>query len=220
MCIMRSDSDIKRDVEEELQWDPEIDATDIAVSVKNGVVSLTGYSHSYADKVDAETITKRVAGVHGVANDIELSVSSFDERPDPEIARDAVAALKSQLPTSWESIMVLVKAGLVRLEGEVEWNYSRELAETAVRRIKGAKSVTNAIKLKSKVAPRDVKNRIVAAFHRSAQVDANRITVEANGGEVVLKGTVRTWAERDEAQRAAWAAPAVTNVDNRISVTW
>jgi osmotically-inducible protein OsmY len=220
MCIMRSDSDIKRDVEEELQWDPEIDATDIAVSVKNGVVSLTGYSHSYADKVEAETITKRVAGVHGVANDIELRVSSFDERSDPEIARDAVAAIKSQLPTSWESIKVVVKAGSVSLEGEVEWNYSRELAESAVRRIRGAKSVTNMIKLKSKVAPRDVKNRIVAAFHRSAQVDANRITVEANGGEVVLKGTVRTWAEREEAQRAAWAAPAVTNVDNRISVTW
>ena len=217
---MRTDSEIKRDVEEELQWDPEIDATDIAVSVNGGVVGLTGFAHSYADKVEAEAITKRVAGVHCVANDIDLRVPKFDERPDPEIARDAVAAIKSQLPTSWESIKVLVKDGWVSLEGEVEWNYTRELAETAVRRIKGAKGVADFIKLKGKVTPRDVRNRIMAAFHRSAQVDANRITVEASGSEVTLKGTVRTWAEREEAQRAAWAAPAVTNVDNRIAVVW
>ncbi len=216
---MRLDSDIKRDVEDELRWDPDIDATDIAVAVHNGVVALSGFVRSYAQKTQAERDAKRVAGVVGVANDIEVRLPVLDQRPDPDIARDAVNALKSELPFSSENMKVVVKDGYVTLEGAVEWNYARERAESAVKRIRGVKGVTNAIEVKPKVQPYEIRRKIEDALRRSAEVDASRITVEANGSEVILRGTVRSWAERQEAERAAWAAPGVTRVDNRIVIS-
>ncbi len=194
--IMKSDTDIKRDVEDELRSDPTIDATDIAVVVKNGVVTLTGFARTYMDKLGAEAAAKRVADVVGLANDIEVSPSSADQRPDPEIARDAVAALRSRLPLSSSRVRAVVDKGWVTLEGEVEWNYQREAAERAVRRVKGVKGVINSIQLTPGVAPVEIKRKIEEAFRRSAEIDASRITVEANGGEVVLRGTVWSWAER------------------------
>jgi osmotically-inducible protein OsmY len=160
-----------------------------------------------------------VAGVLAVANDIEVRMPSIDERPDPEIARDAVAAIKSQLPISSENIKIVVRDGWVTLEGPVEWQYQRNTAETAVRRIKGVRGVSNLIQLKPRAQPSEIKRKIQDAFKRNAEIDANRIAVEANGGEVVLKGTVRSWIEREEAERAAWAAPGVTKVEDRIVVS-
>ncbi|HWK45251.1 MAG TPA: BON domain-containing protein [Stellaceae bacterium] len=215
---MRADSDIKKDVEDELRWDPDIDATDVAVAVKSGVVTLTGYVRSYGQKFQAETDAKRVVGVAGLANDIEVRLPVIDQRPDPEIARDVVSALKMELPFSWEHIKVIAKSGWVTLEGTVEWNYTRERAERAARRVRGVKGVSNSIVLKPKVAPVEIKRKIEEAFKRSAAVDASRVTVEATGGEVILRGMVRSWAERQEAERAAWAAPGVHKVDNRIVV--
>ena len=136
---MRSDSDIKRDVEDELRWDPDIDVTDVAVSVHSGVVTLTGFVRSYMQKLNAEADAKRVAGVIGVANDTEVRLPSIDERPDPEIARDAITQIKSELPYSWEKTRVIVKSGWLTLEGEVEWNYQRSRAEQAVLRVRGVK---------------------------------------------------------------------------------
>jgi osmotically-inducible protein OsmY len=215
---MRSDSDTKHDVEDELRADPTIDATDIAVAVKDGVVALTGFVRSYAEKLEAEAAAKRVAGVVAIANDLEVRLSSTDQRPDPEIARDAIAAIRSRLPMSGEHVRVIVDKGWVTLEGQLEWNYQRQEAERAVRRIKGVKSVINAIALAPRATPSEVKHKIEEAFRRSAEIDASRVVVEANRGEVVLKGTVRSWAERQEAERAAWAAPGVTKVVNRIVI--
>ncbi len=215
---MRPDSDIERDVKDELQWRPDLDATDISVSVKNGVVTLTGFVHSYVDKYEAEAAAKRVAGVVGLANDIEVRLHNVDEKPDPEIAREAVAAIKSQLPYSWENIKVIVKDSWVHLEGEEEWQFQRDTAEKAVRRLRGVKGVSNLIKLKPRAQPSEIKRKIQDAFKRNAELDANRIAVEAKGSEVILKGTVRSWAELEEAERVAWSAPGVIKVENRIVV--
>jgi osmotically-inducible protein OsmY len=216
---MRTDSEIKRDVEDEIRWNPDIDATDIAVTVKSAVVTLTGFVHSYSDKLQAEAEAKRVAGVAGVANDIEVRLPSSDVRPDPEIARDVVTELRVQLPLSADKIKAVVKGGWVTLEGEVEWHYQRERAERAVRHVKGVLGVSDLINLKPSVSPADIKRKIEEAFKRNAEIDANRIQVKSSDGEVVLEGTVRSWAERQEAERVAWAAPGVKKVEDHIRVS-
>jgi osmotically-inducible protein OsmY len=216
---MKSDSEIERDIRDELKWDPDLNAEDIAVSVKDGVVTLAGFTPSYTDRLEAEIAAKRVAGVHAVANDIEVRLPAIDQRPDPDIARDAVAALKAELPISHDRIKVIVKDGWITLEGAVEWQYQKTTADTAVRRVKGVKGVANVITVKPRVEPSDLKRKIMDAFKRNAEVDANRITVEANGSEVVLKGRVRYWIEREEAERVAWSAPGITKVEDRIVVS-
>lgn len=214
---MKSDSDIKRDVEAELRWSPEVDETDIAVKMNSGEVTLTGYVRSFYEKFQAEVAIKRVTGVAAVANDIE--VRQFAGAPtDPEIARAAVAALKVQLPVTWENIRPIIKQGWVTLEGKMEWQYQREASEHAVRHLNGVIGVINSIAVAPKVQAKDIKHSIEDAFHRIAHVDADHITVDTHGSDVTLRGEVRSWAERDEAQRTAWSAPGVANVVNELRV--
>lgn len=215
---MRPDSDIKRDVEDELRWDPDVDETDIGVAVKDGIVTLTGFARSFTDRWQAEATAKRVAGVVGVVNDIQIRLPLIHRRPDPQIARDAVQALQYVLPDVAPRIKVIVKDGHVTLEGDVEWHYQRDRAEKAVRRVRGVTGVINAIKIAPKATAEDIKRKIEEAIRRSAELDASRITVEADGDTVILKGKVRSWAERTEAEQAAWRAPGVTRVQNRIEV--
>ena len=215
---MKSDADVRTDVENELRWDPNLDATDVVVAVRDGVVTLTGFVRSFNEKWEAESAAKRVAGVRGVANDLEVRLPAISQRPDPEIARDAVNALLHELPDHADDIKVVVKDAVVRLEGEVGSHQERRHAARAVRRVRGVKGVVNTITVSSPVMPADSDQKIAEALKRSALLDAAEITVKANGNEVVLKGTVRSWAERREADEAAWRAPGVTKVDNRITV--
>lgn len=214
---MRADTEIKQDVEAELRWSPDVNDTDIAVKVNGGEVTLSGFVDSYLSKYQAEIATRRIKGVTAVANDIHVKPISGTPT-DPEIARAAVAALKTQLPIAWEQIKPVIKDGHVSLEGTVEWHYQRERAESAVRNLSGVVSVRNSIKIRPSLEPANIKHRIEESFRRLAQVDADHIVVDTAGSEVVLRGEVRSWSERDQAQRSAWSAPGVTNVKNELTV--
>lgn len=214
---MLTDSGIKKDVESELAWDADIAAQDIGVAVRDKIVTLSGFVRSYAQKVAAERAAQRVAGVAGVADEIAVRLPG-EGRLDADIAREAASALKMQLPHSADAIQVVVDGGALKLEGEVEWNYQRERAEQAVRRVRGVRLVSNQIRLRPAVAAADVQRKIVAAFHRNAALDAERLRVEASGDTVTLHGSVRSWAERKAAERAAWLAPGVAQVNNLISI--
>lgn len=214
----RTDEEIATDVLSELKWDAELQPNEIGVSVKNGVVTLTGWVDSYLKKWTAEDIAHRVRGVTAVANDVEVRLPSSSERSDTDIAAAAARAIEWDTSIPDGAVKITVSKGWVTLNGDVEWQYQKEDAERAVRRLSGVKGVTNLITVKPRTTAPELKKKIEDALVRNAQIDADRITVDVIGSKAILKGTVRSWAERQEAERVAWSAPGIMSVDNQITI--
>ncbi len=215
----RTDEAIQRDVLEELKWDTRVQPNEIGVVVKDGVVTLTGWVDSYLKKMAAEEAAHRVRGVKAVANDIEVRLPGSAERTDADLAKAALNALKWEAAIPTDKVEVTVSKGWVTLKGEVDYAFQKREAERAVERLSGVKGVTNLIVVKPHVSPSDLKQQIEKALLRKAETDAQHITVEVQGSKVILRGTVRSYAEKKAAEEAAWSAPGITEVDNRIVIS-
>jgi osmotically-inducible protein OsmY len=215
---MRTLEELRQDVVDELAWDTSLDAPGIGVAVHDSAVTLTGHVRSYAEKRAAEKAAKRVHGVIAVANDLEVRLPGTLQRDDTDIATAVASALKWSAPVP-TVVSASVEHGWVMLSGEVDWAYQRRAAENAVRDLAGVRGISNQIQVKPRAVPKDVKNQIQKAFHRSAQIDANHVSVAVSGSKVTLAGTVRSWSERTEAEHAARAAAGVTEVDNKLHVS-
>jgi len=216
--MLRTDTELQKDIADELKWDPSLRNDDIAVGVRDGVVTLAGFVDSYSDKWKAERVTSQIRGVKAVANDIEVKLPSSSSRPDPDIARAALEALRWNISVPSDRIKVKVEKGWLTLEGDVDWYYQKEAAERAVRYLTGVKGVSNLVTIRAAPVPSDVKQKIKQALERGAQFDAEHITVEIEGSKAILRGTVRSYAEMRDAERAARNAPGVTEVENRLTV--
>lgn len=214
-----TDNYIQRDVTQELQWEPSLRDNDIAVGVREGVVTLGGFVDSWAEKGQAERAATRVKGVKAIANELEVKIPGPCVRTDAEIARAALQALAWDVAVPQERIRVTVEKGWITLEGQVDWYYQKQAAERAVRQLTGVRGLFNFIMLAVRTAPGDVKKRIKEALHRAADLDAERITVEITGNKVILTGTARSYSELMDVERAARNAPGITEVENHVAIT-
>ena len=213
-----TDRELQRHVEDALGWEPSFDAADIGVSVDNGVVALRGDVKTYTARSAAERVVLAVYGVKAVANDLNVRLAGEYQRTDSDIAQATVNALQWNTVVPTNRVSVAVSNGWITLKGNLDWQYQKEAAARAVRDLTGVRGVTNGIAVQSRVKSTDVRDKIEAAFKRSAEIDARRITVTAQDDKVILSGNVRSWAERQKAEHAAWAAPGVTQVEDRLSI--
>lgn len=215
---MKSDIEIQKDVIEQLKWEPFLNAAQIGVSVKNGIVTLSGQVDTYSKKMLAEKAAKKVAGVKAIAEDIQVGISPSYKRSDAEIAEAVVNALKWHTMIPEDKIKVSVEEGNVKLEGDVEWEYQRSQAKTTVENLMGVRFVTNLIAVKPKITPYELQQKITASFQRSANIDAGKVSVDVTGSKVTLRGKVRSFAEKEDAENAVWAAPGIVSVENKLLI--
>lgn len=212
------DSEIRRKVLAELDWDPGIDASAVGVTVKDAVVTLNGFVPNYWQKSECERAVKRVSGVTALAEDLRIKLAGCAERTDTDIAHSAATTLRFNIVVPPQSVRVTVEGGWVTLEGEVEWQYQKSAAENSIRYLTGVKGVTNNINIRPTVRAPDVKLKIESAFARRAHLEAKQIKVATADSKVTLRGTVQTWSEKEQAEQAAWSAPGVTKVENDLVV--
>lgn len=217
---MKTDKQIQLDVIAELGWEPSVNANHIGVEVDNGIVTLAGHVSSYAEKVSAERAAQRVAGVRALAIEMEVKLPGSDQRNDADIARSVENVLQWATYASPDNIKVKVERGWITLSGEVEWAFQRQTATDAVRRLMGVTGVSDQVVIKPKVSSSLVKSDIEAALKRRARSDAQKISVEVQGGDVTLTGAVHSWSERDLARDSAWASPGVRNVVDKMTIAY
>lgn len=215
---MKTDSELQKDVLAELKWEPSINATEVGVAVKDGIVTLTGYLNTYAEKITAEKATKRVLGVKAVVEKIEVKILGSDKRADVDIAKAALDRLKWDTSVPKDGVLVKVENGWITLEGKVDWNFQKEAAKKAVQNLYGVRGVTNLVDVKSAIQPFEIKESIKKTFERNAILDAGKIEVTTEGHKVSLSGTVQSWDEKKQAENAAWSAPGVWEVVDNLSI--
>lgn len=218
---MKADTQLRDEIEAELEWDPSFDARRIGVAVKDGIVTLSGHVNAYVDRWSAQKAAQRIAGVRAIANEIQVSLSFDDKRSDTDIAEAALIALKANANVPADDIKVSVKDGWLTLDGEVSWYYQKHLAETAVSHLRGVQGVTNDLIIAPgavRTSASDIKRKIQDAFQRHAHRDSNRIQVSVTDGTVTLDGEVPSWREREDAEAAAWAAPGISRVEDRLII--
>ena len=215
---MKNDSQIQKDVIAQLNWEPILNAANIGVFVKDGIVTLTGIVDSYSKKLVAERVAKNTSGVKAIAEEIQVGISSSSRRTDTEIAEAILNALKWHSAVNENKIKIKVEDGVVTLNGEVEWDYQRRAAKKAIENLTGIRAIYNFISVTTTATPIDIKKKISDFFHRSATIDSDRVTVEIAGNKVILRGTVQSIKEKEDAELAAWSAPGIIEVDNRLEV--
>lgn len=215
---MKTDAEIQKDVMDELKWDPFLNSSEIGVAVKNGIVTLSGQVETYSKKIFAERAVKRVAGVKAVAEDIHVGPSPVYNKTDTEIAQAVVNAFKWHTVIPEGKITVKVEDGQVLLNGEVDWEFERESAKKAVENLPGVRSVTNLIRVGPRASVADIQKKINAAFHRSATIDSGKVVAEVIGNKVILRGKVRSFSEKEDAEKAAWAAEGVSHVESHLEI--
>ncbi|KPN90567.1 BON domain-containing protein [Pseudomonas nunensis] len=217
---MKTDQELKNDILAELRWEPSVNAEQIGVEVKDGIVTLAGHVNSYVEKWAAEQAVQKISGVRALAVEMDVKLPGLSQRNDADVARSADSALEWATNLPKDSIKIQVEGGWVSLTGDVEWEYQRREAEGAVRNLMGVKGINNNISIKSAVSVRGVKVEITEALKRRAIIDSQKITVEVHGADVTLSGTVDNWAERELAMHSAWSAAGVKNVQNNIIVSY